>query len=565
MSSSAVPTPAGGESAEHVTGYRDLRLIGAGASSAVYRAHQEALDRVVALKVLIVDADEAARHRFLDEVRLTARLSGHPHVVTALDAGMTWSGRPYLATEFFESGSLADLLRSRGPLPVAEVARIGTKIADALAAVHALDITHGDVKPGNVFVSAFGEPALGDFGMAALRAPRGGGAGAATSGPVRAGHGAGPDGFTPLHAAPEVLAGARPDVLADVYALGSTLYELLAGRPAFGAPDGDVQALAAAVAEQEPPALPGEPGLPLAAIIRRAMAKLPSERWPSAGALAEALRTEAHLPAAQPTPVETSSASDAGPQDHAATASAAPDAVPVSPTSPAAPEIIVDQTAQAARPRWEHPVTSAAGTVDGPWGSAVPPLSATMVRADRALTAEPADSGEPAGKGRAVLAAAGAALLGAAIAFAFAGWRGPPAKQGAAAPPPTSSAPPAAAVPSQALDASRPSNVVVTPDDKDLSKARVDWHIAPGNDHALAIQIQSALAGSRPQLVLVPARTSTYQVGGLLPDSGYCFAVGSVVAWGSPSQIAWSRSQCIRGAKVVAEPSATPVTDGSQS
>src|SRR6266581_1791532 len=128
--------------AESVPGYRDLTRIGRGGFSVVYRAHQEAFDRPVALKVLRMDSDDEVQRRFLREVKLTGRLTG-----------------------LYEGGSLRDRLRESGPLPPAEVASIGAKIADALHAAHGLGIVHRDVKPGNILISRFGEPALADFGV----------------------------------------------------------------------------------------------------------------------------------------------------------------------------------------------------------------------------------------------------------------------------------------------------------------------------------------------------------------------------------------------------------------
>src|SRR6185312_5464657 len=148
------------DAAESVPGYRDLARIGHGGFSVVYRAVQESFERAVALKVLTgVGPDEDARRRFLREVRLASRLSGHPHVVTVLDTGTTDSGRPYLAMDLYEGGSLKQQLVRSGPLSAAETAVVGAKIADALAAAHSLGVLHRDVKPNNILVSRFGEPA----------------------------------------------------------------------------------------------------------------------------------------------------------------------------------------------------------------------------------------------------------------------------------------------------------------------------------------------------------------------------------------------------------------------
>jgi serine/threonine-protein kinase PknK len=264
-----------------IPGYQVLEEVGRGGFSVVCKAHQRALDRIVALKVLNVgQRDERAQEHFLREVRLTTRLSGHPHVVTVLDAGTTISGRPYLAMDYFERGSLHDRLRAEGPLPVADVAGIGVKIGGALAAAHELGILHRDIKPRNILVSRFGEPALADFGVALL-----------VSGPDRNGR---TDTITPYltpyHAAPEILDGAEPSVAADIYSLGSTLYELLAGRPAYQRDGSGFGQLITRVMHEPPPPLtrPDIPE-PVRVAVLRAMSRDPAERFGSAAAFAAAL------------------------------------------------------------------------------------------------------------------------------------------------------------------------------------------------------------------------------------------------------------------------------------
>jgi serine/threonine protein kinase len=271
---------------ESISGYRDLTRIGHGGFSVVYRAHQEAFDRTVALKVLRMSSDDEVRRRFLREVKLTGRLTGHPNVVTILDAGTTESGQPYLATELYEAGSLKDRLRESGPLPAAEVAEIGAKIADALSAAHELGVVHRDVKPGNILVSRFGEPALADFGVGCLLD-------AATSSAVL-------DSFSPYHAAPEVISRSSPSPASDVYSLGSTMYELLSGRPAFGGEGAEIAAVLWQIVHEPAPALqcPELPGL--AEVIGRALSKDPDKRQTSAAAFSLALRA---LPRPEPGPV----------------------------------------------------------------------------------------------------------------------------------------------------------------------------------------------------------------------------------------------------------------------
>ena len=181
---------------ESVPGYRELERIGHGGFSVVYRAVQESFERAVALKVLTVGPGEDARGRFLREVRLAGRLSGHPHVVTVLDTGTTESGRPYLAMDLYDGGSMKQRLVRSGPLSAAETAVVGAKIAEALAAAHALGVLHRDVKPNNILISRFGEPALADFGVSCLLD-------ASASASVL-------DVFSPQHAAPELMTRGVP-------------------------------------------------------------------------------------------------------------------------------------------------------------------------------------------------------------------------------------------------------------------------------------------------------------------------------------------------------------------
>lgn len=269
-----------GASAE-VPGYQVLEEVGRGGFSVVYKAYQVALERVVALKVLTVgQAGDRAQQRFLHEVRLTTRLSGHPHVVTVLDAGTTASGRPYLAMDYFELGSLHDRLRAEGPLPAADVAAIGVKIAGALSAAHELGILHRDIKPRNILVSRFGEPALADFGVALL-----------VSGPERTGQtDAITPYLTPYHAAPETLDGAEPSVAADIYSLGSTLYELLAGRPAYYRDGAGVgQLITRVMHEPLPPLTRPDIPEPVRQAVLRAMSRDPAARFGTAAEFATAL------------------------------------------------------------------------------------------------------------------------------------------------------------------------------------------------------------------------------------------------------------------------------------
>jgi serine/threonine protein kinase len=264
--------------AEDVTGYRVLEKAGEGGFSVVYRAYQERLDRQVALKVLSISAvDDQAMRRFQRECKITGRLSGHPNVVTVLDVGTTRADRPYIAMEYFEHGSLTDRLMREGPLPVPDVLRVGVKMAGALAATHEIDVLHRDVKPQNILVSRYGEPALADFGIARL---------------VDSFDSTHTTAFTPHHAAPEVLEGRPPGVPADLYSLGSTLYQLLAGKPAFRGPQNEgIASLMLRILHDPPPPIPRS-DLPPAffEVIQQAMDKDPAQRFPSAVAFAQRLQ-----------------------------------------------------------------------------------------------------------------------------------------------------------------------------------------------------------------------------------------------------------------------------------
>lgn len=257
-----------------IDGYEDFERLGAGGFSTVYRAHQVAFDRTVAVKVLTVTLDAKAQRRFERECRATGRLSGHPHIVTVLDAGLTADGRPYLTTELLERGSLGDWIASHGAMPTADVVRIGVEMCGALAAVHDAGILHRDLKPENVLVSAYGEPRLADFGISAV--------GMEATGSTMT--------FTPVHAPPEVLEGLPPAPTMDIYSLASTLWTLAVGRPPFEL--GDEEALLPFIRRvmTEPvPALPAGPAA-LDEVLRRAMAKDPAERFETATAFGEALQ-----------------------------------------------------------------------------------------------------------------------------------------------------------------------------------------------------------------------------------------------------------------------------------
>ncbi len=255
----------------------DVVPIGAGGSSLVYRARQQAFDRLIALKVLSMPlTDERARRRFERELALAGRLTGHPNVVTVFASGFFGDGRAYVEMEYCPGGSLADRLAAQGPLPIRDVVSIGVKIAGVLELARMAGIVHRDVKPANVLVTRFGEPALADFGIAIVSGEM--------TGTTQA--------LTPVHAAPEVLESRGAGPAADQWSLGSTLHTLLAGRAPFAS--GEEEGLLAGmlrILNDPVPVIP-RPDVPetLRSVLARAMRKLPADRWASAAELGAALQ-----------------------------------------------------------------------------------------------------------------------------------------------------------------------------------------------------------------------------------------------------------------------------------
>ena len=251
-----------------------LEPIGVGGMSFVYRARQEPLGREVALKVLRVDVhtSAASRLRFAREASITASLE-HPHIVPVFAAGEQ-DGQVYLAMKLLRGRSL-----EQGPArSPAEVARIGVEVASALAAAHEIGVVHRDVKPANIVVE-HGHAYVVDFGLAAF-ADR---ASVLTQPDTTPG--------TLIYLPPEVASRRAPglDARADIYGLGATLYELLAGRPPFDA-DNPMRALHQIL--NDPPRALGLRGRDrdLEVIVMRALEKSPQRRFQRAEQFGEELQ-----------------------------------------------------------------------------------------------------------------------------------------------------------------------------------------------------------------------------------------------------------------------------------
>jgi len=259
--------------------YQITGRLGQGGMGIVYSARDPRLERRVAIKVMASHAmDEEARKRFWREARAAASVN-HPNIAPIYEIG-EHQGELYLAMELLQGESLADRLRD-GPLTVAETIPIGLGILDALAALHARAIIHRDLKPSNVFLTRHGVKLL-DFGLARPFQTE---LAQSSVDLTRTGMLVG----TPRYIAPEQITGKPIDGRCDLFAAGAILFEMLAGRPAFQG-NNVVEILHATLSEQ-PPALAGSPAVTaLDRIIRRAIAKNPADRPPTAEAMAADLR-----------------------------------------------------------------------------------------------------------------------------------------------------------------------------------------------------------------------------------------------------------------------------------
>ncbi|MGV9410602.1 protein kinase domain-containing protein [Nocardia sp. NPDC003693] len=224
--------------------YRLTDPIGTGAMGVVWRATDVRLRRTVAVKQLLLGPGLTrsqaleAKMRAMREGRIAARLH-HPNAVTVFDVAEE-DGQPWLVMEYVNAASLAALMRDKGPLEPTEVARIGAKVAAALAAAHKAGIVHRDVKPANILVADDGTVKITDFGIS-----RAIGDVTVTSTGFLAG--------TPAYLAPEVARGENPESPSDVFALGSTLYAAVEGKPPFGEGDNPLAVLHSVARAMVPP------------------------------------------------------------------------------------------------------------------------------------------------------------------------------------------------------------------------------------------------------------------------------------------------------------------------
>jgi serine/threonine protein kinase len=258
--------------------YEVLLVLGRGAFGIVFRALDNVLHRVVALKVLSpqVAATSPARKRFLREARSSAQVR-HENVVQVYEVGE--QPLPFLVMEFIPGETLQQKLDRVGPLDVPETVRIGRQIAEGLAAAHDHDLIHRDIKPGNVLLESgpHGHAKITDFGLARAADD----ASISQSGIVAG---------TPMYMAPEQAQGKPLDHRADLFSLGSVLYQMVSGRPPFRA--STMVAVLKRVAEDQPRAIreiiPETPQW-LCDIIAKLHAKNPDDRYQTPREVADVL------------------------------------------------------------------------------------------------------------------------------------------------------------------------------------------------------------------------------------------------------------------------------------
>jgi hypothetical protein len=257
-----------------IEGFEMGERIGAGGFSVVYRARQQSMNREVAIKVLNTGfATDAERRTFERECHALGRLSHHPNIVTVFDDAITDDGRPCIVMELYSS-TYRERVEEIGPLPIDEVLAVAVRICGALQTAHEAGVLHRDIKPHNIFLSAYGDPALGDFGISTIDDERS--------------H-SGASGVSVAYAAPEVLEDSRASPAADVYSLAATIYQLVAGASPYAS--ADMKTTVRRILTEEPPPL-GRAGAPpgLDRVLRRALAKDPAARQESAVEFAEMIR-----------------------------------------------------------------------------------------------------------------------------------------------------------------------------------------------------------------------------------------------------------------------------------
>ena len=266
--------------------FRIEGVLGRGAMGIIYRAHDPAIDRKVAIKLVradLLDGDERADYieRFQREAQAAGRCA-HPNIVAIYDFALH-EGNPYLAMEYIDGVTLQHLGQRPGGFTPAETVSLGGQILDGLDAAHALGVVHRDIKPANIMLTAQGRVKVTDFGISRLD----------TSNLT------GPGGIvgTPSYMSPEQCRGAATDARSDLFSTGIVLYELLTGtKPFTGTSQHEVWNK---LLHEDPPdsaVLNPDAAPNIHATIRCALSKNPGDRFQSAAAMAASLRAERTAP-----------------------------------------------------------------------------------------------------------------------------------------------------------------------------------------------------------------------------------------------------------------------------
>src|SRR5215216_1198690 len=285
--------------------YRIINQIGKGGMATVYKAYQASVDRYVAIKVLpsqLAESQEFAT-RFHQEARIIAKLE-HPHILPVFDYGET-EGVAYLVMRYLEAGTLRDKMEAGRPLPIKDIDRIFTQLAEALSYAHSFGIIHRDLKPANALIDSQGNLFLTDFGIAKLlesASPR------LTQTDAIMG--------TPAYISPEQAQANKVDQRSDIYSLGIILYEMVTGSVPFVA-DTPLAIILKHVSDPLPLPSVVKPDISAAIeqVILKALAKDPKDRFATAAEFVAAWKralsqneTAHQAPVAAPTalvPAET--------------------------------------------------------------------------------------------------------------------------------------------------------------------------------------------------------------------------------------------------------------------
>jgi predicted Ser/Thr protein kinase len=264
---------------ERIGDYEIRRLLGRGGMGAVYLAHDHALDRRVALKILPrrLSADPEIVARFQREAMAMAKLR-HPNLMHIYSVG-EHKGHPFFAMEYIKGSTLSSVVRKAGSLPPEEAAHILAEIISALVKVHGQGLIHRDIKPGNIMIDEDGRAVLMDFGLARAESDVGLTADHTVLG-------------TPNYMSPEQAKGAHIDARTDLYSLGVVLYEMLAGRPPFQGKT-SFEVLRQQIETPVPPPSRSNPTVPavLDRIVARATEKEPANRYQTVQEMAADLVT----------------------------------------------------------------------------------------------------------------------------------------------------------------------------------------------------------------------------------------------------------------------------------